>query len=225
MSTQKELKILMIDDHPIIIEGYKKVLLDNRSSDLKLQVDTANTCDDADVLIEKSLETTPYDLVFLDIGLPPSSNRELSSGEDLGKKIRKVSAETKLIVLTMFVENIRLLSILKSLKPEAFMIKSDVTATEFLFAFDSVLEGQTYSSQTVQDLMRKQILNDFHVDKIDRDILYHLSKGVKTKEIPKLMPVSLAAIEKRKKVMREAFKAEDLRDITLINKARELGFL
>ncbi len=215
----------MIDDHPIIIEGYKKVLLDNRSSDLKLQVDTANTCDDADVLIEKSLETTPYDLVFLDIGLPPSSNRELSSGEDLGKKIRKVSAETKLIVLTMFVENIRLLSILKSLKPEAFMIKSDVTATEFLFAFDSVLEGQTYSSQTVQDLMRKQILNDFHVDKIDRDILYHLSKGVKTKEIPKLMPVSLAAIEKRKKVMREAFKAEDLRDITLINKARELGFL
>ncbi|WP_424494429.1 response regulator [Salinimicrobium sp. GXAS 041] len=225
MNIQKELKILMIDDHPIIIEGYKKVLLDNRSNDLKLQVDTANTCDEADALIEKSLKTTTYDLVFLDIGLPPSSNRKLSSGEDLGKKIREVSSETKLIVLTMFVENIRLLSILKSLKPEAFMIKSDVTATEFLFAFDSVLEGQTYSSQTVQDLMRKQILHDFHVDKIDRDILYHLSRGVKTKEIPKLMPVSLAAIEKRKKIMREAFKAEDLRDITLINKARELGFL
>ena len=222
----KELKILMIDDHPIILEGYKRVLLDNRSNSLELSVDTANTCDEADMKIEGSLAVEHhYDLVFLDIGLPPSANRELSSGEDLGKKIRKVSPKTELIVLTMFVENIRLLSILKSLRPEAFMIKTDVTAREFLLAFDSVLDGQTYSSQTVQDLMRKQIVNDFHVDKTDRDILYHLSRGVKTKEIPRLMPVSLAAIEKRKKVMREAFGAEDLRDITLINKARELGFL
>lgn len=221
----KELKILMVDDHPIIIEGYKKVLLDNRSDSYRLNIDTANTSDEANEKIEASLKDHFYDIVFLDMGLPPSKDREISSGEDLGKKIRKSSPETKLIVLTMFVQNIRLLSILKSLKPEAFMVKSDVSATEFLFAFDTVLEGQTYSSQTVQDLMRKQIVNDFYVDKTDRDILYHLSCGVRTKELPEVIPVSLAAIEKRKKIMREAFGVEDLRDITLINKARELGFL
>lgn len=221
----KELRILMVDDHPIIIEGYKKVLLDNRSDSYRLIIDTANTSDEANDKIETSINDSFYDVVFLDIGLPPSKNREISSGEDLGKKIRQSSPNTKLIVLTMFVQNIRLLSILKSLRPEAFMIKSDVTATEFLFAFDTVLEGQTYSSQTVQDLMRKQIVNDFYVDKTDRDILYHLSRGVKTKELPDVVPVSLAAIEKRKKIMREAFGVEDLRDITLINKARELGFL
>lgn len=221
----KELNILMIDDHPIILEGYKKILLDNRSEVVEMTIDTANSCDEANAKIESSLKGKAYDICFLDIGLPPSKDREFLSGEDIGKKIRKHSPNSQLAVLTMFVENLRLLTIFKNLRPDAFMVKSDVSSKEFLQAFDNMLEGKTYSSQTIQDLMRKQIMNEYDITKTYRDILLHLSQGLKSKEIPKYIPISLASVEKRKKMMREAFEVEDVRDITLINKARELGFL
>jgi len=222
---KKELNILMVDDHPIILEGYKRILLDNRSEKVTMKIDTANSCEEANVKIEASLKGYPYDIIFLDIGLPPSRDGEFLSGEDIGKKIRNDSPSSKLAVLTMFVENIRLLTIFKGLKPEVFMVKSDVSSSEFLDAFDKMLEGKTYSSQTIQDLMRKQIGQDFNITKTDRDILLHLSRGIKSKEIPKFVPLSLASIEKRKKFMREVFEVEDVRDITLINKAKDLGFL
>lgn len=222
---KKELNILMVDDHPIILEGYKRILLDNRSEEVTMKIDTANSCEEANAKIEASLNSLAYDIIFLDIGLPPSQDREFISGEDVGKKIRKVSPASKLAVLTMYVENLRLLTIFKSLKPEAFMVKSDVSSSEFLEAFDNLLQGKTYSSQTIQDLMRKQIVQDFNITKTDRDILFHLSRGLKSKEIPKVVPMSLASVEKRKKFMREAFGVEDVRDITLINRAKKLGFL
>lgn len=221
----KDCNILMVDDHPIILEGYKKILVDNRSEDVGMRIDTARSCEEANAKIEASLNGLAYDIVFLDIGLPPSSNREFLSGEDIGKKIRRVSPMSKLAVLTMYVENIRLLTIFKSLRPEAFMVKSDVSSSEFLEAFDNMLQGKTYSSQTIQDLMRKQIVHDYNITKTDRDILLHLSRGLKSKEIPKFVPLSLASIEKRKKFMREVFEVEDVRDITLINRAKDLGFL
>lgn len=215
----------MIDDHPLNLEGYKKVLLDNRSKDLNLIIDTANSCDEADEKLEQFEHGRFYDLVFLDIGLPPSSDGKLLSGEDLGKKIKESCPDSKLIVLTMFNESVRLLSILKSLNPEGFLIKSDVTPVEFLQAFDHVINGKRYSSHTVNEVMRQQLTNDFDLDKTDREILLRLSEGVKTKELPNLIPISLTAIEKRKKAMREILEVEDVRDISLINKARKLGFI
>lgn len=222
---KKELKLLMVDDHPIILEGYKKILLDNRSEQVRMKIDTANSCEEANSLLEASLNAQLYDIIFLDIGLPPSRDGEFLSGEDIGRKIRKVSPASQLAVLTMFVQNLRLLTIFKGLKPEAFMVKSDVSSTEFLEAFDRMLQGKTYSSQTVQDLMRKQIVHDYDITKTDRDILLYLSRGLKSKEIPQFVPLSLASVEKRKKFMREVFEVEDIRDITLINRAKELGFL
>lgn len=221
----RKLKILMIDDHPLILEGYSKILIENRADLYEMRIETAHSCDEAMSRIESSLGGKAYDIFFLDMSLPPSTDREFLSGEDIGKEIRKVSPHSKLAVLTMFSENLRLLNIMKSLKPDAFMIKSDVGSKEFLEAFDNILQGKTYSSQTIHDLMRKQITHHYEITKTDQDILFHLSQGLKSKEIPDFVPISLASIEKRKKVMRDAFGVEDVRDITLINKAKELGFL
>lgn len=215
----------MIDDHSIILEGYKKILLDNKAEDVRMTIDQANSSDEANDKLETSPTGMAYDVIFLDIGLPPSKDGQFLSGEDIGKKIRNISPNSKLAVLTMFLENLKLLTILKSLEPDVFMVKSDVSSREFLKAFENLINGKTYCSQTIQDLMRKQIVHDYNITKIDRDILLHLSRGFKSKDIPKVVPLSLASVEKRKKFMREIFKVEDVRDITLINKAKELGFL
>ena len=221
----KKLNILMIDDHPLILEGYKNILLLNRSEEYELTIDTANSCEEALIKIESSLNVKPYDIFFLDMGLPPSADRKFLSGEDIGKRIRNILPNSGLAVLTMFSENLKLLNIIKSLNPDAFMVKSDVSTNEFLEAFDKIVQGKTYSSQTIHDLMRRQIKNSYQITKTDQEILFYLSRGLKSKEIPEVVPISLASVEKRKKYMRDIFKVKDVRDITLINKAKELGFL
>lgn len=222
----EKFKILMVDDHALILEGYKSKLQESFKADnFLLIIHTAGDCDEANFQVMNSLEEGLYDIILLDINLPPSKNREILSGEDLGKKIRKISPSTSLIVLTMYSENIRLLNILKNLDPEAFLIKSDVTPQEFLNSFNKVREGKVHYSQSITNIMRKQLTSDIVLDENDRSILFHLADGVRTKDLINIVPLSLAAIEKRKKMMKEIFEVEKGGDLAFINQAKKMGFL
>ncbi|MBZ9731164.1 response regulator [Salegentibacter sp. JZCK2] len=223
---KKRLKILMIDDHSLIIEGYKSILQeDSKDDDFVLIIDTAHDCGEANQKIIKSLNDGLYDIVFLDINLPSSIDKKFLSGEDLGQEIRKVSPLTSLIVLTMYSENIRLMNILKNIDPEAFLIKSDITPTEFIKAFRKVLIGKVHYSQSIINLMRRQLTSEIILNENDRAILYYLAEGVRTKDLVVKVPLSLAAIEKRKKFLKEIFEVEDGGDLALINGAKKKGFL
>ena len=222
----KVVKILMIDDHSLILEGYKSKLQESFSGDqFQFLINTAQDCDEAYEKIKKSLFSSVYDIIFLDINLPPSKDRTFLSGEDLGKEIRKNSPNTSLIVLTMYSENIRLLNILKNLNPEAFLIKSDITPQEFLKAFNKVRGGEVHYSKSIIEIMRKQLTSDFILDEYDRNILFHLAEGIRTKDLTEIIPLSLAAIEKRKKILKEIFEVESKGDLALVNEARKKGFL
>ena len=216
-------KILMVDDHPLIIEGYKNVL-NNSSSDIKYSIiDTANDLSLALSRIQNAI--SPYDLVCLDMNLPPAEEVELYSGEDLGTYLRKNYPDIKLIVLTMQDNNFRLYNILKNINPEGFLIKKDIRPINLIEAFNQVLEGKSYFSHTVTELLRKQFQTENLIDASDRQILYYISIGLKTKDLPKKIPLSLAAIEKRKRLIKEALGIVSSNDLILINRARELGFI
>lgn len=222
----ENVNILMVDDHPLILEGYKSKLQEAFSEDeLELTIDTANNCDEAYEKLGASLNHRKYDFIFLDINLPPSSDKKFLSGEDIGLEIKKVSPTTSLIVLTMYSENLRLMNILRNLDPDAFLIKSDVTPQEFLNAFNKVRNGQVHYSQSITNIMRKQLTTDIVLKDYDRSILFHLAEGVRTKDLVDKVHLSLASIEKRKKMMKEIFEVEKDGDLALINKARILGFL
>ena len=68
-------------------------------------------------------------------------------------------------------------------------------------------------------------INEVVLDDIDRNILFHLSKGIKTKNLTEHIPLSLAAIEKRKRHLKEVFDVEKKGDESLLEQARNTGFL
>ena len=102
---KKKLKVLMIDDHPMIIEGYKNTLLGENQKEYQIKIDIASNCDDAYETIVKSSETVPYDMLFIDIKLPPSSDGTITSGEDLAKHAKELLPKSKIIILTMHRED------------------------------------------------------------------------------------------------------------------------
>ncbi|MDB4225836.1 response regulator [Algibacter sp.] len=222
----ENIKILMIDDHPMIIEGYQNTLRYSKKDSQELEIDIANNCDEAVAFMDKSVQKErPYDVLFVDISLPPSADGSMSSGEDLAEYSRKILPNAKIIILTMFNESFRIHNIIKTIDPEGFMIKSDLTSSELASAFQAVLNNPPFYSGTVNSHIRKAITSDIVIDDKNRKILHLLSQGVKTKNLAAPLDISLSAVEKRKKQLRDIFEVYDGQDETLLNEARKKGFV
>jgi DNA-binding NarL/FixJ family response regulator len=215
----------MVDDHPIIIEGYQNTLMATKNEDQTLIIDTANNCDAANVLLQKAAAEKPYDICFFDISLPPSADGEIKSGEDLAMICRDLMPNTKVVVLTMFNESYRIYSIVKDIKPDGFLIKSDLTSMELAEAFQVILTNPPYYSTTVNNVLKTSVIDKTYIDEHNRKILFLLSQGVKTKNLVEHLDLSLSAIEKRKKQLKMLFSVSDARDETLIEAARAKGFI
>ncbi len=223
--TQK-IKILMIDDHPMIIEGYQNTLLFTKKENQELEIDIANNCDEAIAYMDKSIENgMPYDVLFVDISLPPSTDGLMSSGEDLAEYARTILPNAKIIILTMFNESFRIHNIIKTIDPEGFLIKSDLTSSELASAFQAVLNNPPFYSGTVNSHIRKTITSDIVIDEKNRKILHLLSQGIKTKNLTSHLDISLSAVEKRKKQLKDLFNVQDGQDETLLKEARKKGFV
>lgn len=222
---EQHLNILMVDDHPIIIEGYQNTLLATKKEHQHLNIDIANTCDMANTLIKKSVDRTPYDICFFDIKLPPSADGTITSGEDLAKIARTYLPDAKVVILTMFNESFRIHNIIKEINPEGLLIKSDLTSSELAEAFQDIIESPPYYSSTVKGFINSTITSDIHLDDINRKILHLLSQGIKTKSLKDYIDLSMSAIEKRKKQLKLLFNVEDGKDETLLDEARKKGFL
>ncbi len=222
----EHIKILMIDDHPMIIEGYQNTLLFSKKESQELSIDIANNCDEAIAFMNKSVENnTPYNVLFVDISLPPSTDGLMQSGEDLAEHARHILPDAKIIILTMFNESFRIHNIIKTIDPEGFLIKSDLTSSELASAFQAVLNNPPFYSGTVNSHIRKTITSDIVIDDKNRKILHLLSQGVKTKNLATHLDISLSAVEKRKKQLKELFSVQDGQDETLLKEARDKGFV
>jgi DNA-binding NarL/FixJ family response regulator len=220
------IRILMIDDHPMIIEGYQNTLQYTKKQSQILDIDIANNCDEAVSFMDKSIKTNrPYQVLFVDISLPPSKDGLMNSGEDLAIYARKVLPKARVIILTMFDESYRIHNIIKTINPEGFLIKSDLTSSELASAFQAVLHNPPFYSGTVNSHLRKTNESDIIIDDKNRKILYLLSQGAKNKSLAAHLDISLSAIEKRKKQLKEIFLIDDGQDETLINEARKKGFI
>lgn len=224
---RKVTNVLIIDDHPLIIDSFKKglAIVESQNEAIEFKVDTANSCDTAFTKITEATEKMVYDLIFLDIKLPASASGKILSGEDLGIKIREIMPEVRIIVATTYNDNYRLNNILKSVNPDGFLVKNDLTPEQLLEAIKTVLIDPPYYSSTITKLFRKQISNDLVLDDLDRQLLYHLAHGVKTKELTKYIALSKPAIERRKRHLKDIFEVESNEDRELISIAKEKGFI
>lgn len=226
--TATKIKTIIVDDHPLLIEAYRNSLRDIESTNdtWSFSIEEANDCDSALELLDKiQMNSRNIDLVFLDIKLPESKGTTHLSGEDIGVEIRQRFPEAKIIIATTFNNNYRIHTILNTVNPDGFLIKGDISTEILLPAVIEVLTDPPFYSKSVLKSIRRTTSHDILLDKWDRRILYELSQGMKMKELPGILPFSIAAIEKRKRHIKEDFGIEDADDRQLLLKAREFGFI
>lgn len=225
-STAETIKnnILIVDDHPFIIQGYKNAITRYNPKEFEFFIEQANDCKSAYDIITNP-ETAVFDIAFLDISMPTYEEKGLHSGEDLAKLLMEFMPNCKIILLTMYTELLKIKNIIDTINPRGLVIKNDLTFDELLFGFDKVLKNEIYYSQSIQKMIDLAQSETIEIDLFDKQILFHISKGTKTQDIPQYIPISLEAIEKRKLNLKKLLNMEFESDIELVREAKNKGLL
>ena len=92
--------ILIVDDHPFIIEGYKNAITRYKPDNYEFFITQAKDCESAYTIISNPVKQN-FDIAFLDISMPAFEDQNLYSGEDLAKLIMEKMPNCKIILLTM----------------------------------------------------------------------------------------------------------------------------
>ncbi len=151
---KKRLSLLMVDDHPFILEAYKNTLSGFKNDEYEIFTTEAENAQKGYEAIVNSNES--YNVAFLDISIPPFPEQNIFSGEDLAKLIRDKMPKCLIFLLTMHTEKLRFSNVYEEIKPEALVIKNDLTFEELIFAFEKVINGETYLSQSVIKIIEEQ---------------------------------------------------------------------
>jgi DNA-binding NarL/FixJ family response regulator len=131
-------RITLVDDHNMFLNGLE-ALLKNRKD-----VEIAATYTNPELLLD-NLEQDAPDLVITDISMPGIN------GISLMKKIRSLSPDIKIIVLSMHNETAMVKTILKE-NPQGYLLKN-TDQEELFLAINTIREGNRYYSPAVHSLL------------------------------------------------------------------------
>ncbi|MEL6917290.1 MAG: histidine kinase [Bacteroidota bacterium] len=219
------IRILAVDDHEMTTIGYKFILEDAPFEQYTIHVDTAKSFDTGKRKIEEAAKSFKYDIILLDIQLSNSQELPIRTGEDLGIVAREVMPEAKIVFMSSFSDNYRINSILKSVDPEGYMVKSEIDQKSLEAMVNTVMTNPPYYTQKALAAIRKKMANDISLDENDKKLLYYLSIGTKTKDMVNFISLSLAGIENRKRHLKTLFGIDKQNDQALITEARNRGFI
>lgn len=139
------LKILLVDDHKMLLEGLKSIME-------KTNLDTSVQIISSPKNVIPFLNSNKIDIVITDLNMPEMS------GFDLIKKIKQNHPFTKIGVLTMYY-NPNIINELKTLDIDLYLHKGS-GEDEFEIALQTLLNGNKYFSTGAKKFM----FNDLKLD-------------------------------------------------------------
>jgi DNA-binding NarL/FixJ family response regulator len=137
----KEIRIVIADDHQMFIDGVKSLL--SKEKKLNFVHEAANAEGALSFIIKNEI-----DLLITDISMPGMSGTELT------KKIKHEFPQIKVLVLSMFNDSAIVNDILQS-EAEGYILKN-TGKQELLAAISKIMDNGTYYSNEVMNIMLKQ---------------------------------------------------------------------
>jgi len=148
------IQLLMVDDHPFILQAYKNTLNGFKKEEYEIVTTDAVSGETGYNAIANSL--VDFDVAFLDISIPSYPDKDIESGVDLALLLREKMPNCKIFLLTMHTEKLKFNYFFDTIKPEGLIVKNDLTFEELIFAFEKVLSGENYLSETVIKMIDNQ---------------------------------------------------------------------
>ena len=206
-ATQKEWRLILIDDHPIIRRGIRDALQDER--DLRV-VEEASTTAEA---VEKARSCSP-DLAIVDISM------DEGSGLELIKQLRREHPRLAILVLSIHDEE---LYAERGLRAGANgYIEKDESPSALVQAIRTCLTGGTALSEKMTDrLVRQAVSSDMYVAQgveslSDREleVFHHIGSGLGTRKIAEQMCISIKTVETHRENIKKKLGIETASELS-----------
>lgn len=185
----KKPRVLLADDHKIVLEGLRGLL----SAEFELVGEAAN----GQELLERARELAP-DVVVADISMP------LLNGIDAVRKMREEGGAAKVVFLTMHPDVVYATRAL-DVGASGYVLKHSAS-DELVEAIKVALRGGTYLSPQVRnpavtelmDETRRHVKGTIELTGRQREVLQLLAEGRSAKEIGGLLGISARTVETHK---------------------------
>jgi DNA-binding NarL/FixJ family response regulator len=187
-------RILLADDHTLVLEGFRKLL--------ESQFEIVGTVSDGRSLLTVAQQLKP-DVIILDIGMP------LLSGMDAGRELKRLVPRTKLIVLTMNEDPDIAREALRHWA-SAYLVKKS-SGSELIKAVREVLKGKSYVTSRIAQRLMDEFVRDpriGHTKELtprQREVLHLLAEGRTMKETADLLHLTPRTIAFHKYRIMEEF--------------------
>lgn len=206
------IKILIIDDHEVIVEGIRSILLGEKAFNV---VDFCTTGDAALNYLSEQL----VDLILLDINLPDCS------GIDLCRQIKQLNPSIHIIGLSTFSQSGIIGKMLEN-GASGYVMKN-ATSIELLSGIDAVFEGKLYLSEEAEDIMRNSCAATLSKSPVltrrEKQVLELVASGLTNPEIADSLFISQTTVISHRKSLLE--KTESKNTAQLVKYCFENGML
>ena len=208
------LRIMIADDHPLLVEGLTTVLEEIKDASILPPAGNGKA-------LIAQLRATPADIVLLDLNMP-----KLDGIESL-KIIKKEFPQIKIIVFSSYNQP-KLVAEVKAFGANGFLPKSS-TSVVIKEAITAVASGASWFTEPTMDEPSKapQLTDDFakkyQLTKREIEIIRMIAEGLTTKEIGEKLFLSEFTINTHRRNI--ARKLNIYTPVGILNFARENGLI
>lgn len=181
-----KIKVLVVDDHPMVLEGMRSMLLQIEF------VTVAGTVSNAYAAMEH-IKLTPPDIVITDINMPEISGIELTL------KIKKEFPAVRIIAMSTFKERSYISQMIQN-GASGYLVKS-ASKEEIEEAILSVYEGKLYMSLDVNlsTADQQELKNIPTLSTREKEVLLLIADGFTNPQIASKLFISLHTVDSHRK--------------------------
>ena len=204
-------KILIVDDHSVVIQGIKSALQEHP------EFEVVGEAMDGLQAIENVKSLGP-EIVIMDISMPNLNGIEAT------RKIKGLNPEIQIVIYTMYSDKEFVIDLFKA-GISAYVLKDD-PLTDLILALKAVKGGGTYFSTMAPTILLQHIdemevktTSKHSFDSLsqrEREVFLHLAEGKGIKEIADQLFISPKTVESHKYNIMEKLQAASVVDLTKI---------